>query len=82
MILNDLYNILSVGRQELLFNREFSNIQIICANTGMFYHQGKNEDEIILGGYYDEPMNKEWVLSLPVVNIDARENKVRVWVDG
>lgn len=82
MILNDLYKILDVGKQESFFHKNFTDFEIICANTGVHYHQGKNENEIVLGGFYDEPISKNWVLGLPVVDIDARENRVRIWVDG
>lgn len=82
MVLNDLYKVLAPEKKECFFHRNFTDFEIICVNTGVHYHQGKNEDEIILGGYYDEPISKEWVLGLPVVDIDARENRVRIWVDG
>ena len=82
MILKDLYEFLSPKKKAYFFNRNFTIFEIICVNTGMHYHQGKTEDEIVLGGFYDEPMSKNLVLNLPVVDIDAKENKVRIWVDG
>ena len=82
MILRELYNVLPVWQQESFFSKNFTDFEIICVNTGLHYHNGKTEDEIVIGGFYEEPMSKDWVLGLPVVNIDARENRVRIWVDG
>ena len=82
MVLRDIYNVVGVAAQDTFFSERFSIYEIINVNTGLHYHKGKAEDEIVIGGFYEEPMSKDWILGLPVVNIDARENRVRIWVDG
>ena len=82
MVLRDIYNVVGVAAQDTFFLERLSIYEIINVNTGLHYHKGKTEDEIIIGGFYEEPMSKDWILGLPVVNIDARENRVRIWVDG
>ena len=82
MVLRDIYNVVGVAAQDTFFSERLSIYEIINVNTGLHYHKGKTEDEIIIGGFYEEPMSKDWILGLPVVNIDARENRVRIWVDG
>lgn len=82
MVLRDIYNVVGVAAQDTFFSEKFSRYRVICDNTGMFYHQGKNENEIVLGGYYNEPMNKDWVLGLSVVGIGAVDNHVMIYVDG
>lgn len=82
MRVRDIYNMVSSATQDNFFFEGFSRFEIINVNTEAHYRYSGFGDEICLGGDRSEILDKNWVLGLLVVDIDARENRVRIWVDG
>ena len=82
MVLRDIYNVVGDAAQETFFSEMFSIYEVINVNTEAHYRYSGHNDDICLGGDRSEILNKEWVLSLPVVDITARNHHVIIWVDG
>ena len=82
MVLRDIYNVVGVAAQDTFFSEDFSIYEIINANTEAHYRYSGHNDEICLGGDRSEILNKDWVLGLPVVGIDALNGHMIIWVDG
>ena len=82
MVLRDIYNVVGDAAQETFFSEDYSTYEVINANTEAHYRYSGHNDEICLGGDRSEVFDKEWVLSLPVVDITARNHHVIIWVDG
>ena len=82
MVLRDIYNVVGVAAQDTFFSEDFSNYEIINANTEAHYRYSGHNDGICLGGDHSEIFDKGWVLGLPVVGISALNGHVIIWVDG
>lgn len=82
MVLRDIYNVVGVAAQGTFFSEMFSIYEVINANTEAHYRYSGHNDEICLGGDRSEILNKDWVLGLPVVGINALNGHVIIWVDG
>ena len=82
MVLRDIYNVVGVAAQDTFFSEMFSNYEVINVNTEAHYRYSGHNDEICLGGDRSEILNKDWVLGLPVVGINALNGHVIIWVDG
>ena len=82
MVLRDIYNVVGVAAQDTFFSEDFSIYEVINANTEAHYRYSGHNDEICLGGDRSEILNKDWVLGLPVVGINALNGHVIIWVDG
>ena len=82
MVLRDIYNVVGVAAQDTFFSEDFSNYEVINVNTEAHYRYSGHNDEICLGGDRSEILNKDWVLGLPVVGINALNGHVIIWVDG
>ena len=82
MVLRDIYNVVGEAAQETFFSEDYSTYEVINVNTEAHYRYSGHNDEICLGGDRSEVFDKEWVLSLPVVGISARNYHVIIWVDG
>ena len=82
MVLRDIYNVVGVAAQDTFFSEDFSNYEVINANTEAHYRYTGHNDDICLGGDRSEILNKDWVLGLPVVGISALNGHVIIWVDG
>ena len=82
MVLRDIYNVVGVAAQDTFFSEDFSTYEVINANTEAHYRYTGHNDDICLGGDRSEILNKDWVLGLPVVGINALNGHVIIWVDG
>lgn len=82
MVLRDIYNVVSEAAQDTFFSEMFSNYEVTNANTEAHYRYSGHNDDICLGGDRSEIFNKDWVLGLPVVGINAQNGHVIIWVDG
>ena len=82
MVLRDIYNVVGVAAQDTFFSEDFSNYEVINVNTEAHYRYSGHNDEICLGGDRSEIFDKDWVLGLPVVGINALNGHVIIWVDG
>ena len=82
MVLRDIYNVVGVAAQDTFFSEDFSIYEVINVNTEAHYRYSGHNDEICLGGDRSEILNKDWVLGLPVVGINALNGHVIIWVDG
>ena len=82
MVLRDIYNVVGVAAQDTFFSEDFSIYEVINANTEAHYRYTGHNDDICLGGDRSEILNKDWVLGLPVVGINALNGHVIIWVDG
>ena len=82
MVLRDIYNVVGVAAQDTFFSEDFSTYEVINVNTEAHYRYSGHNDEICLGGDRSEILNKDWVLGLPVVGINALNGHVIIWVDG
>ena len=82
MVLRDIYNVVGVTAQDTFFSEDFSVYEVINANTEAHYRYSGHNDGICLGGDRSEIFDKDWVLGLPVVGINAQNGHVIIWVDG
>ena len=82
MVLRDIYNVVGVTAQDTFFSEDFSVYEVINANTEAHYRYSGHNDGICLGGDRSEIFDKDWVLGLPVVGINAQNGYVIIWVDG
>ena len=82
MVLRDIYNVVGVAAQDTFFSEMFSIYEVINVNTAAHYRYSGHNDDICLGGDRSEILNKDWVLGLPVVGINALNGHVIIWVDG
>ena len=82
MVLRDIYNVVGVAAQDTFFSEDFSIYEVINVNTEAHYRYSGHNDDICLGGDRSEILNKDWVLGLPVVGINALNGHVIIWVDG
>ena len=82
MVLRDIYNVVGVAAQDTFFSEDFSVYEVINANTEAHYRCTGHNDDICLGGDRSEIFDKDWVLGLPVVGINAQNGHVIIWVDG
>ena len=82
MVLRDIYNVVGVAAQDTFFSEDFSIYEVINVNTEAHYSYSGHNVEICLGGDRSEILNKDWVLGLPVVGINALNGHMIIWVDG